>query len=533
MTYQSTANKIKALGFSLLVLILMACGAADTKVTNPPTITSEAFPINFAIASPLASTDSSLSSQSGFLRYQTDGDEPEDFDSVVAKINEILEADSIDDCSIGIDARRLLNFSADAACYGPLIDYENHPDGTLPNSGTLPTGDTGLWRDTDPVREEACAAAQLNVQLNEAKDQTLTILQFFAAMHCLITNDAALELPEVSETLDLAGAMSSLFENNTEIDAITEATITQVETTSLRDTINFPLKEITLDDNSFQYRLSLVFIDNEGNSHDVRLTLDHTNLSSGYLGKITSRFDFKGANQDNCSTEDETKGMSLSYYLKSDSELWVRLDKADHCGAGVDPFAEAPFIDPANVASTDNPGGWGNRYTIFTAVFDPSTRAGSYTYAWQAGENDSHQRLLNVVLDATTPASGTGFFGFSESVVTNTKIGVIDGFICNWVGPGNDHTLKNLVQKQTFEFDEATGRFVVLDSFIRYAPTNACSYDGKGSFQYDSDGDGTIDTEPDDVIDTELVALDLDDGNEIEKSGFNLADETFFESLVK
>ena len=148
---------------------------------------------------------------------------------------------------------------------------------------------------------------------------------------------------------------------------------------------------------------------------------------------------------------------------------------------------------------------------------NPVSGAGHYSYSWQAGVNDSHSRVLNVGLNDFDPMDGVAWYGYGQSFDNGAQdAGQINGFICNWAGPGNNHTLLNMAQRQSLIYSAATDQFVVSDggSNITYAPTVACVYssDEGGSFLYDRDLDGELGDESADTVDVgtgEQLPLDL------------------------
>ena len=154
---------------------------------------------------------------------------------------------------------------------------------------------------------------------------------------------------------------------------------------------------------------------------------------------------------------------------------------------------------------------WGNNFAVFTAEYDPTSLQGLYNYVWQAGEGDSHARIFNFGLE--TASSGESYFGYGDTV--DQTDGSILGFICNWAGPGNDHTLQDYAQRQHFTYNETSGLFEPTNeaaSDIIYAPTNSCTYDGSGTFVYDSNIDGDLADETSDTVNVgagEVLELDL------------------------
>ena len=141
---------------------------------------------------------------------------------------------------------------------------------------------------------------------------------------------------------------------------------------------------------------------------------------------------------------------------------------------------------------------WSGNMNQAIVNMDTSTGLGSVSAAWQAGSGDSNTRVFNAYT-ATSGSStiGCGFFGygadFDSDYSNNTN--TIDGFICNWAGPGNDHSMSGTTGKgQKQCFTQTSGVFAEDTSkrAITYAPTVSCD-DTDGSFTYDfpaHSGDG-------------------------------------------
>lgn len=512
----------------LLSILLNACGAtsneAGTRVGNPPsTGTTEAFPQGLAITSPLE-TATQASNSLSLERYLTNASSPlyvTSYSVATDVINVILNGDEISDCSF--DPEAFLEQSTNAACYGPEIAYRNHPDAPPgdPNaSGRLPVGDVGIWNENEGSTSEACAAAQLNARMSGVQEKALAALQALASMIC-VANVNEVELPEASSSITLTEEMNAMStENSLNIDFAT-ATLALDETDGSEVysyTLNFTMEGVSL-----------------GDEVDMQITMDHMLLAddnSLYRGRFNYKFPSQSDYAGNCGTAtfDTTDAGSVLYNLSSTDALAIRYDSANYCTADADAITTDGILDPTDSFNPQNPtsnaDGWGNNYNVLIAQFDPSTSEGSYSYSWQAGSLDSHARIFNISLDAddsTDLLSGSSFFGFGDSVNTTGFDGNIDGFICNWAGPGNDHDPVPFAQRQDVSEDSTSGVFgsVASTLAIAYAPTNSCSYDGSKSFEYDSDADGTIDTNPALAVANELFDLDTDNNNIIDDADSN------------
>jgi hypothetical protein len=100
--------------------------------------------------------------------------------------------------------------------------------------------------------------------------------------------------------------------------------------------------------------------------------------------------------------------------------------------------------------------GWANNFSIFRADFNPVNNAGTYAYSWQAGAGDSHSRVLNVGIAGPDALQGDAWFGFGQSLLSGAELaGTINGFICNWAGPGADHSLIERARSDNRPFAES------------------------------------------------------------------------------
>ena len=98
--------------------------------------------------------------------------------------------------------------------------------------------------------------------------------------------------------------------------------------------------------------------------------------------------------------------------------------------------------------------------------------------------------MMQRILRNADAATGDAYFGFGKTV--GTTDGEIDGMICNWAGPGNNHDPLPYAQHQPIKFDATVKGFIVgtAGSEITFAPTSNCIYENTGSFWYDRDLDG-------------------------------------------
>lgn len=490
--------------FCLLLTFINCGGAAGTRVGNPPTETTQGqfYPTQFAVASPLQ-VEEAVSSTN--LTHNLISPATQFLDSFDNRINEINTILTGSDCEFSI--RDIFENSTNAECYGPEIIYENHPDSSSGlDDGTLPTGDTGIWLETNTTAEATmgCAAAQLNNKSQGLANSSNTALQAFAAMYCVIENDSAFEFPSTSgDTVSLAAELQTFLQETSDYEITTATlTLTSESSTSSIANINSANTEFS------HYTYSLIFTDRDDANQRISMTLNHVPLDqdgSVYLGRISLSFPIDDPGIGNCPTAELQRAVSITYYKRDSDLLNHQANSATYCDRSENPFDTNSSLDPAQTYdSSTTPAGWGNDWQTFTANFDPETLSGQYVYLWQAGRGDSHARILNI--DRSDELNATAYFGFGDAVIDSIN-GEILGMICNWAGPGNNHTPVDLVQQQTLSRSTVDDEFLAESSHITYAPTVSCGYDGTGTFTYDSDAEGSVDTDPAHVVNHDLLEL--------------------------
>ncbi|OVE81332.1 hypothetical protein BVY03_03870 [bacterium K02(2017)] len=498
--------------FYIILVCLLQCGEAGTRVQNPPTTptvaTSNAYPTSFAISSPLKTSEvtASLNLVTGHLMATSD------FSVNTDAINTILNGTSLSQCLF--DPSPLLTETTNANCYGPNVNYTNHPDGNVPNSGQLPGGDVGLWTENEINSNEACSAAQQNSLIDGVANKANVSLKALASLIC-VANVNNIDLPSVGNNITLTDDMTAT------------ASVFSKATLSLST-------DATTAESIYSYILNFNYTVN-GTAIPVSINMEHRSQSSStetYRGKIYYQFGMLTYSL--CNPKASTSG-SIIYNKTSSTSLSFDASYAIYCNTvdelGSTPFTASNLLDPTNIFSNTNSMGWQNNYNRFIANFDPSTLLGNYAFAWQAGSGDSHTRAFNLNISSSSNiVTGDAFYGFGPSVSDVSFDARISGFICNWAGPNNSHTLKELVQYQSMTQD-SSGLFTASLSDIIYAPTNSCSYTAPVSnqfvFDFDSNNDSVIDqnTASSDITHDLKAVSDLDsDGylDEITNSGFSL-----------
>ncbi|MBU0655957.1 MAG: hypothetical protein KJ914_12630 [Gammaproteobacteria bacterium] len=374
--------------------------------------------------------------------------------------------------------------ASNAGCYGPELKYQNNPDGATPNNGTLPTGDLGIWQETDPTTGHACVAAQLNSRMKGMRDRSMAGLMVLASMIDRVYAVGG-TLPASGSSTNLTAAMTAL--------GIPDVTFNSM---------------ILGKDSGGKWNYTVDFTyTRSGTPYSVKMQVTHNpNTSTSYNGVIQYQVQdtFTGGN---CPSSAATRQGSVVYERVSADEMKVEAREADFCshGAMSGSYLADGRLDPADKYNAGtNPDGWGNNFNQLGAEYKLSNLSGKYAYSWQAGPGDSHSRVFNMGVNDLDPLDGEAWFGFGVPVDTPSGIGTvgqIKGMICNWAGPGGSHAEQEYAQRQFFRYNSTSGKVEVATggSDITYAPTNACTYDGSGTFQYDRDLSGTLDASTVDV----------------------------------
>lgn len=469
------------------------------------------FPTSFAVASPLAPSSSPAALVQGGLFSRA-------FDAETDDINDILNGTSTASCAF--DPSGFITESTNAACYGPEIRYQNHPDDSSgsPVVRELPVGDLGLWveEETDGSGE-ACSAAQLNARMDGVASQMNNAFQTMASLVCVINNNSGLSLPSNSTT-------SLTAEMNTDIGS---------------SALSFTSAEVTHSNASgrdeYTYSAEFTYDDGAGTTYGISVNLVHIAgceeyAYSGLLSyAINDTVSFGNCPSSGASSP-ITRSGSLLYRKYNDEGMALDARTGVFCGHDADALGSDGQIDPsAKFDGTTNPDGWGDDFNRFIANFNPTTLVGQFAYLWQAGNLDNYSRIFNIFLQRDTDTdllSGTAIFGFGEDI--STSDGTVDGFICNWAGPNGavesganlsgTAAVESKVQLQEISELASSGVFSAGTSEITYAPVNGCDYAGGAGFVFDRDIDGDLsDEDPAAAVTNDLAGL-----SEVDDHGFLL-----------
>ncbi len=477
-------------------LALSACGSSSSDNVR-------FFPQDLAIASP-TQTGQSATSFSRLLASRSSARASvygEDYATLVSTLARMLISPSSDsDCAFNLT---LAPTFADAACYGPQLTYANHPEGAG-GSGTLPSGDVGLWEETEATTGEACAAAQLNTRMNGIAKLANGGVFLTASLYCS-AQVHGVALPNMTgASVDLTSTFNGTIDVGTSSATVSSATLTCSADNGSRCTEYLSLVEATV----------------SGKTIELRMKHRPTNTTGTlYRGKLSYTVQDPSATEFNCQgTADANTGVtyavSIGYEKSSSASLKYKLDSGSFCGLGEDPYISVTnfTVDASKKAmqgGVSDATGWSGNFTKVTSDFDPDTGEGDYSLTWEAGPNDGYSRsMLARIEQLAATNAGVAYFGYGPEV-DQTGAGEIDGMICNWAGPGADHSqisATTYAQKQIFAGGPDT-LYSAYTSNIKYAPLNSCNKADSSSTFTQTGGGGTADIGAADTFTHELVAV--------------------------
>lgn len=486
-------------------------GASSSDEATETNSLASAFPDDLAVASLTASSSasSSLSAaslaagsvKSATITSESPVEKKEDLGNLINFADEATFTAELGEMKNEIN---IFASAPNANCYGPNLNYTDHPDasGGEKNDGELPPGDLGIWTATEASTGEACVAAKLNNIIGQFENILNAGTKVVAATLGAASLDEALsELPAAGESSDLkAKANEELAENS--VPVVFDSATLERET---GDTAGGdPVFVTTLNgdmettDGSATFETILEHIPmGEGETTALKSQESAINDDT-YCGRLTQSFNIPSSalpTLGNCAGSDGLTRCTLVEYCKdSETSLTYHLRTAEFCGQGV----ACGTVDPANKKSGTNANGWGNNFYYTVCNVNPGDGSGSCAQVWQAGMGDGNTRVLNVTVEAGGE-SGCGYFGFGPDVAAASGVGSIDRMICNWAGPGNNHTGVAKAQRQCFTKDSA-GKYVTDTASdaskslaITYAPTNSCNKSASdATFTYSVKDDPSI-----------------------------------------
>jgi hypothetical protein len=509
-------------------------------LTPPPPAAETTFPTGLAVASP-TDIDSAATAGLGRVRIASiaaPGDRLE-LKTLSAKVEQVLNGDSSVDLEDVLNLNHLFSNSGNAICYGPSLQYASHEDAPPAGqaSGTLPSGDLGLWTELEPGGEP-CVAAQLNARTAGIKAQTMQGLLLMAVLRHTVTSTSGLALPAAGATTDL----TSQFESRVHGFPSFSSWDVHSATVSLNS-----------GGTTYTYRLALSNGVSGAQARIGEVIMEHTpgSTAASYEGLMhVAGFALSNDSAFGCDDERdsatnlyEIANVSTLQYERSDTTVSFGSRSGSYCGhpastsssdygADVATYDSNGELDPtAELTNSAPPGqprtrgtskGWLGGFTRFAGDFNVETAAGDFLFAWQAGTGDDKSRMLAI---DTSFDSGTqtqtvqGYFGFAADI--STTDGDLLGMVCNWAGPGNNHTPLAKFQSQTATLTADATAFTVPSggSKIVYAPTNSCN---STTTSYDVNADNSL--AANEGVGT-VAALDAPTGSnsvqeEIESRGF-------------
>ena len=421
-----------------------------------------------------------------------------DLEADAEAIDKLLSGDPSASPAALLDLQKIFSVGTNATCYGPTMLYDFHQDaGGGSASGSLPSGDLGLWLPEEGATGTPCVMAQLNRRVSGVKQRTRQGLLMMAVMrHAVAAN--SLTMPSAGSSLDIQPYVATRFGSFGPFAGVT------VDAAS-----------VSLDAGGTTYTYRLVLSAGTGASaKSGEIIMRHSPGSSttSYTGVMqVAGFFLSSDVAFGCS--DQTSGalykvaqVSSLKYSRSGSNIQFGSRDGHYCGApaassanhGADvaSFTGDGQLDPTVKISGSTQGGvkgWRGNFSRFAGDFDRNTIDGNFIYAWQAGTGDSHSRALSARASYNS-ATGTrtidGYFAFAGGIDTTT--GSLSGMICNWAGPGNSHTPASSFQYQRATLTSASAGYVLAapaDSKITYAPTNSCS---STTTSFDVNSNGTL-----------------------------------------
>ncbi|MES2205736.1 MAG: hypothetical protein V4525_02940 [Pseudomonadota bacterium] len=492
---------ISSLSIVGISLLLTGCGGGGVSSTAfVPATTDSAFPAQVMLVSPTASGSVTSAPASVAVRMVTqalhiqsvNANEPTDGWSR-ATVEDRLSAILADPAklSLSFSPSRFLQASAGyAPCYGPTLNYINHPDGSGANSGQLPAGDLGLWNETVSSSDTtACIAAQLNRNIYAASQQVNMGVMVLAGLRAVSLASTGTPV-STGQVRDLTTKMNDL---------------------AISSSISFNSAALARDSTGdiWTYLVDMTYTDSSNKVSQIQFTLAHTRGAGAnfpYNGLMTYKIS-DSVNAGNCpitagTTERNVVHVGTLKYNRINAEsMEVNHRSGQYCGG----LANLPTnlvdgdgqLNPSATYDSVSGKGWGDDFSRFAQVYNPQTGEGKYVYAWQAGFGDGNSRIFGVNIN--TNQTGEGYFGFSDAIMTTT--GEIKGMICNWAGPGNSHVPVLYVQRQALAWNSTLSKWEVATtggSDIRYAPTNSCQYvpTTGNTFWYDRDLTGNTFGDP-------------------------------------
>lgn len=452
---KKTLLYFSVLFFCASALILSSCSKssdsdpAEDADDTTPTLSSFAATLSedLVLASPTAQASTRRASYKKDVNAMSVPDADGAASEKVEALEELLAATAPASCNIAIT----IASSGNSPCYGPSVNYTSHSFDS--SSGSWPGGDLGIWEEATSGGE-ACIAAQLTSRIKGAAS-LIDMAQFISAGIACVANKESLTLPGESAELDLTAELAGVVTVNATALTVTTATLE---------------REANDGDGNPVYVTTLV---GTAGSSTVNIRVKHISTSTDDAtnkGKISVKY-VTGSSAD---------GASLEYEKASATSATMLLKTINFSNNTGD-----PFVSTTN-QTVDFSKAWNNNANYLLASFNPVDYSGTFAYAWQAGNGDSHTRVFNAKITNDAGAiTGSTFFGFGPRVQVGA--GAISGMICAWTGPDQTHTPVNEVQRQNIEM--SSGKFIVSGtSYTVFDPVANCEAGGAMSMSWNSGG---------------------------------------------
>ena len=450
--------------------LLVSCGSGSDSSSGSGSSATSNYPYGLAISSPTATSTAGVY----FEVNAGDFDSTKSFQEKKELLDSVAESTSADSCKVNLP-----NFAANPqilTCYGPQLNYRNHlnwtvdlPPSSPPATGTLGAGDLGIWTATESGGM-ACSAAKMNAEINNISSQVDTAMLLAGSMTCLINSDSTLDFPAAGSSVNLTSALNTAIATKN-----TGVTVSAASLARGTDIGGFP---------DYVYTIEMAKTD----SATVKVSFRHHPTNEGntsYKGKISALF--AGGMNGN----DSSRAFSI-LYEKDSSALKYKMLAANFPNKSV---TESNYFTTTGDLKINPTPSWTGNISQTIMNLNPENGIGFASYAWQAGTGDSDARVFNMyTAKSGANTAGYGFYGYGSKFNNSTGIAsdnTITKFICNWSGPGGDHTDisgSGKAQKQIM-VRNASGQFVPDSSvanpnLILYAPVNSCN------MVADADGSG-------------------------------------------
>lgn len=386
--------------------------------------------------------------------------------SVAAHLADILAARA-SPSSTTLPLNNLFKTYTAANCYGPQVQYSTHDNGG--SSGTLPSGDVGMWLSTE-TDNTPCSVAQLNRLMEPVKSRANGSFMLGAKLAALALANGGMPASNTSKPLstEFATAISGLLPTGV--------------------TLSEQLAAVTNNgSNSYTYLVRLKF----SNNKVIAFKITHNKTSATAYNGIMQYASSDFTQNASCTGKKTADAGSLRYNFDG-TNLLFSAREAPYCVTNADELTtnfsdylaldSNGELDPTKDTRTASSKGWdqqGSGFKRFAVSNTPSTQAGDYLFAWQAGTGDSHSRMFAARLDYNSVTENRdlkAYFGYGDNMSTTTNGGKMLGMICNWAGPNNSHSPIQVFQSQSASLTStATAWTVSAGEKITYAPTNNCN----------------------------------------------------------